>query len=217
MKHRHKLAQAQRRKAAPRNRRFEVDEAADEPSQPAASRAKKHSMHHMHAEGGRTKRHQDKFRRGGRSTKRYDSGGSAGSSAGSTRTADDPGAEISAANRGRKSTADWIRDEILGGTKPAYQRGGRQKRYAAGGAPPGGGAAPPIAAGFGGGPDFSPPTGMDFVAPPRVNQIVAMVRKNLTPKPLITPSRPPPPFPGPPTLPGSKQGGRIRKNPKSTS
>ncbi|HZS57526.1 MAG TPA: hypothetical protein VFA65_24210 [Bryobacteraceae bacterium] len=30
------------------------------------AKVKKHSMHHMKAEGGRTKHHQDKFRRGGR-------------------------------------------------------------------------------------------------------------------------------------------------------
>jgi hypothetical protein len=37
MRHRHKLVQAQRRKAAPRNRRFEADEALDE--QPHSRRA----------------------------------------------------------------------------------------------------------------------------------------------------------------------------------
>ena len=54
--------------------------------------------------------------------KRFDDGGAAGS----TRPSD-PGNEIAAANKGRKSTADWIRDEVLGGTKPAYARGGRQR------------------------------------------------------------------------------------------
>jgi hypothetical protein len=63
-------------------------------------------------------------KKGGRVSrpKRFDDGGAAGS----TRPSD-PGNEIASANKGRKSTADWIRDEVLGGTKPAYARGGRQR------------------------------------------------------------------------------------------
>ena len=52
----------------------------------------------MRAEGGRTKLRLDKFRRGGRSRNRYDNGGPAGSSAASTRSADDPGGELATAN-----------------------------------------------------------------------------------------------------------------------
>jgi hypothetical protein len=131
MRHRHKLAQAQRRRAAPRNTRFEADEASDEQPQPRSSRAQKRAVHQMHAEGGPAKRRLDKFRRGGRRTKSFDDGGVA---AGSTRSPSDPGGELASANRGRKSTLDWIRDEILGGTKPAYRQGGRQRsKYDAGG------------------------------------------------------------------------------------
>ena len=63
-------------------------------------------------------------KKGGRVSrpKRFEDGGAVGS----TRPSD-PGNEIAAANKGRKSTADWIRDEVLGGTKPAYARGGRQR------------------------------------------------------------------------------------------
>ena len=79
MKHRHRLAQAQRRKPSTRNRRPDVDEASDEQPRSGAGKAKKSSMHHMKAEGGRTKLRLDKFRRGGRRTKRFDNGGTAGS------------------------------------------------------------------------------------------------------------------------------------------
>ena len=57
--------------------------------------------------------------------KRFDDGGAAG---GGSKRPNDPGNEIAAANKGRKSTVDWIRDEVLGGTKPAYARGGRQRQ-----------------------------------------------------------------------------------------
>ena len=66
--------------------------------------------------------------------------------------ADDPGGEVAAANKGRKSTADWIRDEVMGGTKPAYKRGGRQRGYDAGGVTSL--AAPP--------PSFNSPSLSDF-------------------------------------------------------
>src|SRR5581483_7687388 len=167
MKHRHRVQQ-QPRKPASRNRRPEADKTADEQPFSSAASTTKHSTHHMKAEGGRTKPRLDKFRRGGRSIKRYDSGGPAGSSAGSTRSADDPGGEIAAANRGRKSTLDWIRDELTGGTKPAYQRGGRSKKYDAGGP-----AGPDPTGGM--------PSTQDFVSTPKVNPITRFVQSNLPP------------------------------------
>ena len=103
MKHRHKLAQRQRQRPASPSRRADVNE--DEQLHSSASKLNKSSMHSMRAEGGRTKLRLDKFRRGGRRAKRYDNGGPAGSSAASTRSADDPGGEIASANRGRKSTS----------------------------------------------------------------------------------------------------------------
>ena len=89
MKHRHKLAQRQRQRPASPSRRADVNE--DEQLHSSASKLNKSSMHSMRAEGGRTKLRLDKFRRGGRRAKRYDNGGPAGSSAASTRSADDPG------------------------------------------------------------------------------------------------------------------------------
>jgi hypothetical protein len=207
MKHRHKLAQAQRRKAAPRNRGFEADEASDEQPQPAASRAKSRATHRMHAEGGRTKPRLDKFRRG-RSAKRYDDGGTAGGTSAPTRP-NDPGNEVGAANRARKSTLGWIRDEIIGGTKPAYARGGRSKKFG-----PGGPAGPDPAGGM--------PTGEDFISVPNVNPITRFVQSNIPPSSRFLKqgftARPPavPTKPGVPTsvLLTSKRGGRIHKNPK---
>ena len=142
MKHRHKLSQRQRQRPASQSRRPEAQE-TDEQSRSGAGKAKKSSMLHMKAEGGRTKLRMDKFRRGGRSRNRYDNGGPAGSSAASTRSADDPGGELATANRERKSTLGRIQDELLG-PKSAYKRGGRPKHrgYDAGGATP-----PPIAFG----------------------------------------------------------------------
>ena len=84
-------------------------------------------MHSMRVEGGRTKPRLDKFRRGGRPRNRYDNGGPAGSTAGSTRSADDPGGELATATRERKGTLGRIQDELLG-PKSAYARGGRQKQ-----------------------------------------------------------------------------------------
>ena len=105
MKHRHRLAQRQRQRPTSPSRRTDVNE--DE--QPRSDKAKKHSMHHMKAEGGRTKHRLDKFRRGGRSRNTYDNGGPAGSSAASTRSADDPGNEIAGADRDRpKSTLERL-------------------------------------------------------------------------------------------------------------
>jgi hypothetical protein len=80
----------------------------------------------MRAEGGKTKPRLDKFRRGGRPRNRYDNGGPAGSTAGSTRSADDPGGELATANREHKGTLGRLQDELLG-PKSAYKRGGRQK------------------------------------------------------------------------------------------
>jgi hypothetical protein len=206
VKHRHKLAQAQRRRAAPRNTRFEADEASDEQPQPRSSRAKSRATHHMKAEGGRTKHRLDKFRRGGRSTKRYDDGGTAGGTTAPTRP-NDPGGEIAAANKGRKSTLDWIRDELTGGTKPAYKHGGRSKKYAAGGP-----AGPDPTGGM--------PSGPDFISTPTLNPITRFVQGNIPPnsrylKQGFT-ARPPvvPTKPGVPTsiLLNSKRGGRIHKN-----
>jgi hypothetical protein len=132
MKHRHRLAQRQRQRPASSSRRAEVYE--DEQPSSSGSNAKKRAAHQMRAEGGKTKHRLDKFRRGGRPRNRYDNGGPAGSAAGSTRSADDPGGELATANRERKGTLGRLQDELLG-PKSAYKRGGRQrpKRYDDGG------------------------------------------------------------------------------------
>ena len=214
MKHRH-TRQQQRQKTASRNRRLEVDKTADEQPSSGAGKAKKHSVHHMKAEGGRTKHRLDKFRRGGRSHNRYDSGGSAASSAASTRSADDPGGELATATRERKSTLGRIQDELLG-PKSAYAHGGRQRsrKYDAGGAAP-----PPP-------PSFNTPSGSDFAFSAKPNPIVAMVQKNMPPldramsamqaRAAAPPAPLPksvPSFPGAPKIPvpGIKRGGRAGK------
>ena len=175
-------------------------------------------MHHMKAEGGRTKLRLDKFRRGGRRTKRFDDGGTA-SGTGSTRSPNDPGGEVSAANKGRKSTADWIRDEVMGGTKPAYKRGGRQRGYDAGGVTSL--AAPP--------PSFNTPSLSDFAYSVKPNPIVAMIQKNMPPvdtagkvmaargaAALASLQKNAPSFPGSPKVPvpGNQEGGRIKRQPR---
>jgi hypothetical protein len=126
VKHRHKLSQRQRQRATSQGRRSEVQELLDEQPHSSASKAKKRTGHQMRAEGGKTKPRLDKFRRGGRPRNRYDNGGPAGSSAGSTRSADDPGGELATANRERKGTLGRLQDELLG-PKSAYKHGGRQK------------------------------------------------------------------------------------------
>jgi hypothetical protein len=126
MRHRHKLSQRQRQRAAPQSRHAEAQE-TDEQLQAGSSRPKKGATPQMHAEGNRPRPRLDKFRRGGRSRNRYDNGGPAGSTAGSTRSADDPGGELAAATKERKSTAGRIQDELFG-PRSAYARGGRQKQ-----------------------------------------------------------------------------------------
>ena len=124
MKHRHRLAQRQRQRSASLSRRAEVYEETDEQPSSSAGKPKKRTAHQMRAEGGKTKPRLDKFRRGGRPRNRYDNGGPAGSTAGSTRSADDPGGELATANRERKGTLGRLQDELLG-PKSAYKRGGR--------------------------------------------------------------------------------------------
>ncbi len=126
MKHRHRLAQRQRQRPASPSRRAEVYEQTDEQPHSSADKPKKRTAHQMRAEGGKTKPRLDKFRRGGRPRNRYDNGGPAGSTAGSTRSADDPGGELATANREHKGTLGRLQDELLG-PKSAYKRGGRQK------------------------------------------------------------------------------------------
>ena len=174
-------------------------------------------MHSMRAEGGRTKLRLDKFRRGGRRAKRYDNGGPAGSSAASTRSADDPGGELATANRERKSTLGRIQDELLG-PKSAYARGGRQKPrgYDAGGA-----TAPPIA--------FGSPSLQDIAFSPKPNPLVAIIQKNMPPvdtagkvmaargaAALASLQKNAPSFPGSPKVPvpGNQEGGRIKRQPR---
>ena len=215
MKHRHKLSQRQRQRATSQSRRPEAQE-MDEQPRSSASKLKKSSMHSMRAEGGRTKLRLDKFRRGGRSRNRYDNGGPAGSSAASTRSADDPGGELATATKERKGTLGRIQDELLG-PKSAYARGGRQKPrgYDAGGATP-----PPIA--------FGSPSLQDIAFSPKPNPLVAIIQRNMPPvdtagkvmaaraaaslaslqKNTNTPS-----FPGSPKVPvpANKRGGRVKK------
>jgi hypothetical protein len=204
VKHRH-VRQQQRLKPASRNRRPQVDKTADEQPFSSAVNIKKHSMLHMKAEGGRTKHRLDKFRRGGRSAKRYDNGGPAGSSAASTRSADDPGGELATANKERKGTLGRIQDELLG-PRPAYKHGGRPRHrgYDAGGA------APSI---------FNPPTQQDFINPPKPNYVASLVKnagKNMAASgaaALASLQKNAPSFPGAPKIPvpGIKQGGRVKR------
>jgi len=133
VKHRHKLAQAQRHKPASPSRRSEVYEETDEQPRSIAGKAKKRTAHQMRAEGGKTKHRLDKFRRGGRRPRRYDDGGVASGT--STRDPSDPGNETAAANRDRpKGVLERLGREI--GPRSAYKRGGRQrsKKYDVGGA-----------------------------------------------------------------------------------
>jgi hypothetical protein len=122
MKHRHRLQQQQRRKAAPSNSRPEVHEDLDE-QQPGVRKAKKRPAQQL--EGNRAKHHLGKRGRGKPGQRRFASGG----------TADDPGGEIAAANTDRKAgLLDRIKNE-LSGPKPAYARGGKavRRRYDLGG------------------------------------------------------------------------------------
>jgi hypothetical protein len=190
MKHRH-TRQQQRLKTASRNRRSEVDKTADEQPFSSAVNTKKRTAYHMKAEGGRTKHRLDKFRRGGRPRNRFDNGGPASSSAGSTRSADDPGGELATANRERKGTLGRLQDELLG-PKSAYKHGGRQKhrRYDAGGA--------------------ATPSGADFISIPTVNPITKFVQQQLPPLSIRSQPRPAPQLKSvfPSVSGGSKRGGR---------
>jgi hypothetical protein len=205
VKHRHRLAQAQRRKPSSRNKSFEVDEASDEQPSSGVAKVKKSSMLHMKAEGGRTKHRLDKFRRGGRSRNTYDNGGPAGSSAASTKNADDPGGELATANRERKGPLGRMQDELLG-PRPAYKNGGRPKHrgYDVGGA------APSI---------FNPPTQQDLTTTPKQNYVASLVKnagKNMAASgaaALASLQKNAPSFPGAPKIPvpGIKQGGRVKR------
>ena len=212
MKHRHRLAQRQRQRPASPSRRAEVYEETDEQPRSSAGKAKRRAAHHMHAEGTRPKLRLDKFRRGGRSRNTYDNGGPAGSSAASTRSADDPGNEIAGADRDRpKSTLERLGRELMG-PKSAYKRGGRERsrKYDAGGA------APSV---------FSPPTQQDLITTPKQNYVASLVQKSMPPidragqimaaraaaigqQPKSVPS-----FPGAPKIPvpGIKKGGRVKR------
>jgi hypothetical protein len=238
MKHRH-LRQQQRRKAASPSRRAEVYEETDEQPPPSGSRAKRRSTHQVQAEGGRTKHRLDKFRRGGRPRNRYDNGGPAGSTAGSTRSADDPGGELATANRERKGALGRLQDELLG-PKSAYARGGRQRprRYDDGGliddsdvalstggsslgSNPGifgsslGGALSTLAKVQGSGP---PPVPVPSSPAPQannpnvINQLYGPQAKLAARvKALEAAGQQKSMFPGKPRTPGSRQGGRIEQ------
>ena len=205
MKHRHRLAQRQRQRPTSSSRRAEVYEETDEQPHSSAGKAKKRTAHHMKAEGGRTKLRLDKFRRGGRSRNRFDNGGPAGSSAASTKNADDPGGELATANRERKGPLGRMQDELLG-PRPAYKNGGRPKHrgYDVGGA------APSI---------FNPPTQQDLTTTPKQNYVASLVKnagKNMAASgaaALASLQKNAPSFPGAPKIPvpGIKQGGRVKR------
>jgi hypothetical protein len=213
----------------------------DEQPHSSAGKAKKRTAHHMKAEGGRTKLRLDKFRRGGRPRNRYDNGGPAGSTAGSTRSADDPGGELATANRERKGTLGRIQDELLG-PKSAYKHGGRQRprRFDDGGlvddddiasnvaggsslgSNPGifgsslGGALSTLAKVQGSGP---PPVPVQSsAAPPAnnpsvINQLYGPQAKLAARvKALEAAGQQKSMTPGKPKIPGSKQGGRAQTN-----
>jgi hypothetical protein len=237
MKHRHRLAQRQRQRPTSSSRRAEVYE--DERPRSSGSNAKKRAAHQMRAEGGKTKPRLDKFRRGGRPRNRFDNGGPAGSSAASTRSADDPGGELAAANRERKGGLGRLQDELLG-PKSAYKHGGRQRprRYDDGGlvddsdvAPstggpslgsnPGifgsslGGALSTLAKVQGSGP---PPVPVQSsAAPPAnnpsvINQLYGPQAKLAARvKALEAAGQQKSMVPGKPKIPASKQGGRIKQ------
>jgi hypothetical protein len=100
MKQRHKL-QRQRPRPASAKRRVEAYEEAKEHQQPSSSKAKRRPTYQGQAEGGRTKRRLDKFRRGSR-PKRFAGGGAA-----------DPGAPLSLnpadyANVGMNGQGQWV-------------------------------------------------------------------------------------------------------------
>ena len=238
MKHRHRLAQRQRQRSASPSRRAEVEEMDEQPHS-SAGKAKKRTAHQMRAEGGKTKPRLDKFRRGGRPRNRFDNGGPAGSSAASTRSADDPGGELAAANRERKGGLGRLQDELLG-PKSAYKHGGRQRprRYDDGGlvddsdvAPstggpslgsnPGifgsslGGALSTLAKVQGSGP---PPVPVQSsAAPPAnnpsvINQLYGPQAKLAARvKALEAAGQQKSMTPGKPKIPGSKKGGRIQR------
>jgi hypothetical protein len=203
MKHRHKLQQ-QRRRTSSQDSRSEIHQAIEEQTVPGSGRTKMR-LHQMPAEGGRTKHRLDKFRRGGRSARRYDNGGPAGSSAASTRSADDPGGELATANRERKGPLGRMQDELLG-PRPAYKHGGRPRHrgYDAGGA------APSI---------FNPPTQQDLTTTPKQNYVASLVQnagKNMaarTAATLASLQKSAPSFPGSPKIPvpGIKKGGRVKR------
>jgi hypothetical protein len=238
MKHRHRLAQRQRQRPTSSSRRAEVYE--DERPSSSGSNAKKRAAHQMRAEGGKTKPRLDKFRRGGRPRNRYDNGGPAGSTAGSTRSADDPGGELATANRERKGTLGRLQDELLG-PKSAYKRGGRQRHRGyddggviddndiasnvAGGSSLGsnpgifgsslGGALSTLAKVQGSGP---PPVPVQSsAAPPAnnpsvINQLYGPQAKLAARvKALEAAGQQKSMFPGKPKTPGSKKGGRIQR------
>jgi hypothetical protein len=199
MKHRHKLQQ-QRQKTASPNNAAELEE--DEEVLPGKAKPKKHGGS-IHA--ARAKHHLGKRGRIGQ-RRRFEDGGTASG----TRSPNDPGDEIAAANKGRKGTLGRIQDELLG-PKSAYARGGRldtPRGYDAGGA------APPSNA-------YEGSLLQQFNTTPQLNPVVKFVKQN-NPAPSLqaqprsvppprVPTRPSPPrIPGVPS--GSKQGGRIYKN-----
>jgi hypothetical protein len=205
VKHRHKLSQRQRQRAASQSSHSEAQE-TDEQPRSGAGNAKRRAAHHMHTEGKRPKPRLDKVR--ARRPKRFDDGGTAGGNRG----ANDPGGEIAAANKERKSTAGRISDELFG-PRSAYKHGGRQKHrgYDAGGA------APSI---------FNPPTLQDLTTTPKQNYVASLVQKSMPPidragqimaarvaAPRAVQSVFPLPSraPGTPGATGNKHGGRIQR------
>lgn len=195
MKHRHRLAQAQRQRAASPNNAAELQE--DEEVLPGKGKPKKRGSS-IHA--ARAKHHLGKRGRTGQRLRRFDDGGVAGG----TRSPNDPGGEIAAATKERKGGLGRISDELLG-PRSAYKHGGRQRpqKFDAGGA-----AQAPSA--------YEGSLLQQFNTTPQTNPVVKFVKQN-NPAPTLQAQPPPPPAPSGPFRPrmqgpSHKEGGRVRKS-----
>jgi hypothetical protein len=199
MKHRDKLAQAQRQRAASPNNAAELEEDELLPGKPKPKK-RGGSIH-----AARAKHHLGKRGRIGLKPKRFDSGGTAGG----TRSLSDPGDEIAAANKERKGTLGRISDELLG-TRAAYKRGGGQRpqKFDAGGA------AQPSNS-------YEGSLLQQFNTTPQLNPVVKFVKQNNPPPSLQThpPAPPDPSGPFRPRMPSAahKEGGRVRKSRQGTT
>lgn len=137
MKHRHLLQRSRANRAAAKAPpSVSQDEGQDDAT--LLKRKKRRvdgKLHHHEMHGAMARHHLGKPGRksaGARSQRKpFDAGGNVRNT-----TTNDPGGEIAAANRDRKGFAGRMLDELIGGPRPAYARGGKAagRRYGAGGA-----------------------------------------------------------------------------------